>query len=233
MAYIRTNIEGSYNILQASKEHGISNVIMTSTSETYGSAQYVPIDEKHPLVAQSPYAASKIAADQLSISYFRSYDMPIKLVRPFNTYGPRQSTRAIVPTVITQILNGEKSINVGNIYPTRDFTYVDDTVNGFIEISKIDSLNGEVTNIGMKSEIAIIDLIHLISNLMKKEIRIIPDSDRTRKESSEVDRLYCNNDKLIKTTNWRPKYDLNSGLESTIEWFRSNLKLYKSTEYNV
>lgn len=233
LAYVRTNVEGTYNVLQAARELELKNVLVTSTSETYGTAQYVPIDEKHPMVGQSPYSASKIAADQLAISYHRSFNMPVKIVRPFNTYGPRQSARAIIPTVITQILSGKKSIKLGNIHPTRDLTFVKDTVEGFIEISKVGKLNGEITNIGMKEEITVGDLVKLIAQLMDANVEIISDSQRVRPENSEVERLFCENEKIKARTSWNPKYNLESGLGATIEWLKDNLESYKPELYNV
>ena len=192
----------------------------------------MPIDEKHPLVGQSPYSASKIGADQLAISYFRSFNLPVKIVRPFNTYGPRQSARAIIPTVITQILDGKKTIKLGNITPTRDLTFVKDTANGFIEISKAEKLNGTVTNIGMQEEIAVGDLVQLISELMEKNILIETDSQRVRPDKSEVERLFCNNEKIKQTTKWKPDYTLKSGLLETINWFKEHHFSYKSDIYN-
>ncbi len=232
-AYIKTNIEGTFNILEASKQNKLSNIIITSTSETYGTAQYVPICEKHPLVGQSPYSASKIGADQLAISYNKSFELPIKIVRPFNTYGPRQSERAIIPTVISQLMNNNNKITLGNTTPTRDFTFVKDTVNGFIEISKCEKLNGEVTNIGMKDEISILNLVKLISKIMNVEIQIISESKRIRPEESEVQRLFCDNTKLLKSTSWKPEYDLRRGLIETIEWAKSNMRFFKPNIYNV
>jgi len=228
LAYIKTNIEGTYNVLQAAKELGLDNILITSTSETYGTAQYVPIDEKHPLVGQSPYSATKIAADQLSLSFYLSFNLPVKIVRPFNTYGPRQSARAIIPTVISQILSGEKILKVGNLSPTRDLTYVKDTVEGFIEIYKSEKTVGEVTNIGMNEEITIDNLISLISNLTGKELEIQSDVSRKRPDNSEVERLCCNNSKLLKNTMWKPKYTLKSGLMETIDWLKDYQKYYKS-----
>lgn len=207
LAYIKTNIEGTYNVLEASKNENIKNLIITSTSETYGTAQYVPIDEAHPLVGQSPYSASKISSDQLSLSYFKSFEMPLKIVRPFNTYGPRQSARAVIPSVICQILDGKSKIKLGNVTPTRDLTYVKDTVNGFIEIMKSDKLIGQVTNIGMNDEISILELVKLISDILGKNIEIISSSERKRPVSSEVERLYCDNTKILENTNWSPKYN--------------------------
>ena len=197
LAYIKTNVEGTYNVLQAAKEWNLENVLITSTSETYGTAQYVPIDEKHPLVGQSPYSATKIAADHLALSFYRSFNLPVKIVRPFNTYGPRQSPRAIIPTVISQMLSGKKVIKVGSLHPTRDPTFVKDTVAGFIHIYESPALFGEVTNIGMNEEISIADLAQLIAELMGKNIDIVSDEQRIRPENSEVERLMCGNSKLI------------------------------------
>ena len=233
LAYIRTNIEGTYNVLEASRKYDLEQVLITSTSETYGTAQYTPIDEIHPLVGQSPYSASKISADQLAISYFKSFDSPVKIVRPFNTYGPRQSARAIIPTIISQILYGEIKINLGNLSPTRDLTFVKDTCEGFIEIYKSDNLFKEVTNIGMNEEISIGDLVNEIKALMGIDIKIISDTSRIRPDNSEVERLKCDNSKLLKFTNWKPKFNLKLGLEETIEWMKSNLRSYKPFIYNV
>lgn len=232
-AYIETNINGTYNILQASKELGLDQIIVTSTSETYGTAQYVPIDEKHPIVGQSPYSASKIAADQLAISYYRSFGLPVKIVRPFNTYGPRQSARAIIPTVITQLLDGKTKIKLGNLTPTRDLTFVYDTCNGFFEIYKSKILFGEITNIGMNFEISISDLVGKIAKILEADVSIQRDTERLRPKASEVDRLLCENNKLIKNTNWNPKYNLEKGLKETIEFIKKNIHLYKSECYNV
>lgn len=232
-AYIKTNIDGTYNILQSARQLEIEKILITSTSETYGTAQYVPIDEKHPMVGQSPYSATKIAADQLSISYYKSFNLPVKIVRPFNTYGPRQSARAIIPTVISQILNGNKVLKLGNLTPTRDLTFVKDTANGFYEIANADGLFGEITNIGMREEIAIGDLVKLISNLIGSKVDIISDEQRIRPEKSEVERLFCNNEKIIKNTLWKPNYTLEKGLMETIEWIKNNLSYFKSNIYNV
>ncbi|HUV36385.1 MAG TPA: NAD-dependent 4,6-dehydratase LegB [Patescibacteria group bacterium] len=232
-AYVQTNIGGTYNVLQASREHGVGQVIITSTSETYGTAQYVPIDENHPVIGQSPYSATKIGADQLAISFHRSFDLPVKIVRPFNTYGPRQSSRAIIPTVITQLVSGDGTVRVGNVEPTRDLTFVEDTVEGFIEIFKSDALIGEITNIGMGEEISIGGLVALIGSLMGKEIEIVSEEKRVRPERSEVERLRCNNEKILEATAWRPRYDLARGLTTTIEWLRGHLAMYKSGTYTV
>jgi NAD dependent epimerase/dehydratase len=233
IAYIRTNIEGTYNILQASLKYSIDNILITSTSETYGTAQYVPIDEMHPIVGQSPYSATKIAADQLSISYYRSFRLPVKIVRPFNTYGPRQSARAIIPTIISQMLEPGKKIKIGNLSPTRDLTYVKDTAKSFIEISKVKELNGEVVNIGSSKEIAIGELVELIGKLMDSDYDLIIDEKRIRPEKSEVQRLICDNNKLLKHTNWKPEYNIEKGLTETISWIKKNLKIYKTSFYNI
>ena len=235
LAYIRTNIEGTYNVLEAAKNLNLEQILITSTSETYGTAQYTPIDENHPLVGQSPYSATKIAADQLAISYYKSFDLPVKVVRPFNTYGPRQSARAVIPTIISQIIDKKKSIKLGSLSPTRDLSYVADTCNAFIDIYKSDSLFGEVTNIGMNSEISIGDLTDLIANLMNVDITIESSEERIRPENSEVERLVCDNSKLIKYTSWKPKYTLEKGLTEVIEWMENprNLTIYKAEQYNV
>lgn len=232
LAYIQTNITGTYNVLQASRNADIEQVLITSTSETYGTAQFVPISEKHPMVGQSPYSASKISADQLALSYFHSFNLPVKIVRPFNTYGPRQSARAIIPTIISQILNA-KPVKLGNLTPTRDLTFVYDTVNAFLEIAIIEPLKGEITNIGMNEEISIGDLANKIGTLLKKEILIETDNERVRPENSEVERLRCDNSKIIDKTNWRPKYNLEDGLKETIKWIEDHLELFKSDIYNV
>jgi NAD dependent epimerase/dehydratase len=233
LAYIKTNIEGTYNVLEACRETGCENIITTSTSETYGTAQYVPIDEKHPLVGQSPYSASKIGADQLVISYRRSFDLPVKIARPFNTYGPRQSARAIIPTIITQILNGKKSIKLGNLSPTRDLTFVKDTVKAFVEIAKTKSLIGQAVNIGMNEEISVGDLARAIADTMGKKIEIVEEEQRVRPDGSEVERLRCDNSLLVSQTEWRPEYDLKTGLAETIEWLSKNMQFYKTDIYNV
>jgi NAD dependent epimerase/dehydratase len=233
LAYIKTNVEGTYNVLESAKQLNTDNILITSTSETYGTAQYSPIDEKHPLIAQSPYSASKIAADQLALSYYRSFTLPVKVVRPFNTYGPRQSARAIIPTVVTQLLSGFTEIRLGNLAPTRDLTFVKDTCAGFIDIFESESLAGEVTNIGMKIEISIRDLVLKIAKLMEKEVGVCVEEGRIRPESSEVERLICDNSKLMESTEWRPKYDLDKGILETIEWISRHLHLYKATIYQI
>jgi len=233
LAYIRTNVEGTYNVLEASKNHGLSQVLVTSTSETYGSAQYVPIDEKHPAVGQSPYSATKISADQMALSYFLSFETPVKIVRPFNTYGPRQSARAIIPTVISQMFAGKTELKLGNLDPTRDLTFVKDTCNGFLEIYKSHDLYGSATNIGMNQEISIGDLVNKISKIIGVDISINSDDNRVRPNNSEVNRLMCDNSKIIKYTPWKPSYNLDRGLAETINWMKSFQDKYKHDRYNV
>jgi NAD dependent epimerase/dehydratase len=233
MAYIRTNIEGTYNVLEAAKNHNLSQVLITSTSETYGSAQYVPIDENHPSVGQSPYSASKIAADQLAYSYYASFELPVKIVRPFNTYGPRQSARAIIPTVISQILSGKSELKLGNLSPTRDLTFVQDTCSGFLKIFNHDGLWGEATNIGMNQEIAIGDLVRKIADILGKEIAIMQEDTRIRPIASEVERLWSDNTKLVSTTGWKPAYSLDRGLKKTIEWITENQEMFKPEKYSI
>ena len=233
LAYVRTNVEGTYNVLEAAKNLELDQVLMTSTSETYGTAQYTPIDENHPMVGQSPYAASKIGADQLAISYYKSFDLPVKIVRPFNTFGPRQSARAVIPAIISQLMNIKNSIALGNLTPTRDLTYVIDTCHAFINIYNSDSLFGEFVNIGMNSEISIGDLAVLISNLMETDITIETSDERVRPKNSEVERLVCDNTKLLKHTSWKPKYTFEKGINEVIEWMKSNKQYYQPNEYNV
>ncbi len=233
LAYIRTNIEGTYNILESSKNRNLDQVLITSTSETYGTAQYVPIDENHPLVGQSPYSATKIAADQLSLSFFKSFSMPIKVVRPFNTYGPRQSRRAVIPTIISQLSSGNKYLKLGDVSPTRDFTYVFDTANGFVEIMNCDEAYGEVVNIGSENEISIENLALKIGQIMGKTFQIEHDSSRFRPKDSEVERLFCNSEKLKSLTSWKPSTSLNKGLEQTIEWVNENINKNDTDKYIV
>ncbi len=233
LAYIKTNIEGTYNILQASRNCEIENVLITSTSETYGTAQYVPIDENHPMVGQSPYSATKIGADHLALSFYRSFGLPVKIVRPFNVYGPRQSARAIIPTVITQILNGQRELKLGNVTPTRDLTFVKDTAKGFYAIAKSDQLFGAITNIGMNDEISVRDLIGVIADIMRVKLDILSDEERVRPGKSEVERLFCDNTKILSKTDWKSEYKLRDGLRETIEWFKHNLQYYKAEIYNV
>lgn len=238
-SYVDTNIKGTLNVLQAARNLDINRILHTSTSEVYGSAQFVPMTEDHPLVAQSPYSASKIAADQLAYSFFASFGLPIVIVRPFNTYGPRQSARAVIPTIITQIAKGYKKINLGAIHPTRDFNYVKDIASGFISILKSSEGLGETVNLGSNFEISIGDTVKIISKLMKKEIEIVTEKQRMRPKISEVERLWASNKKVKKIFGWEPKYSglkgFEIGLKETIEWFdkKSNLQKYKADVYNI
>ena len=238
-SYVDTNIHGTLNIVQAAKELGINHVIHTSTSETYGTAQYVPIDESHPMVGQSPYSASKIGADQIALSFWKSFSTPISIIRPFNTYGPRQSARAVIPTIISQIASGKKNIYLGSLKPTRDFNFVFDTCNAFIEISYSQNTLGKVINSASNFEISIGETTKLISELMNADINIIEDKSRLRPKDSEVERLYGDNSLLKKLTNWKPEYGnlsgFKKGLEITIDWFQNkeNLKLYKPETFNI
>jgi NAD dependent epimerase/dehydratase len=237
--YIETNIKGTLNILQAAREADVKRVIHTSTSEVYGTAQFVPITEEHPLVGQSPYSASKIGADQLAISFNRSFGTPVVILRPFNTYGPRQSARAVIPTIITQIASGLRKINLGSLSPTRDFNYVSDTVNGFIKASTVAQGIGEVINLGSNYEISIGDTASLIAELMGKEIELSVDNDRLRPQKSEVERLWASNSKAKQLLGWEPKHagieGLRSGLTETIHWFQDgkNIAQYKALKYNI
>lgn len=234
-SYIDTNVKGTLNIVQAAKDLGIERVLVTSTSEVYGTAQYIPIDEKHPRQPQSPYSASKIGADSIANSFYRSFDLPLTIVRPFNTYGPRQSARAVIPTIITQLLNGMEEIKLGDLTPTRDIVYVKDTANGFIEIAKSNALIGHDCNIATQTEISVADLAQELINQINPNAKIISDSQRLRPEKSEVFRLYGSKEKLQKNTSWEPKYDLKNGLAETIEWFKNpdNLSRYKADIYNI
>ena len=232
LAYIKTNVEGTYNVLEAARSKGIM-VVHTSTSEIYGTAQYVPIDEMHPVNPQSPYAATKSSSDLIAISYYRSFELPVVVVRPFNTYGPRQSARAIIPTVISQILDGKNKISVGNLLPTRDMTYVSDTVEGFIASGSSEMAIGEVLNLGTGEEISIGDLIKKISSIMNVEIEIENAPERMRPVKSEVERLLSNPLKMRSLTNWKANVPIDEGLLRTITWMRQKKALYKSNIYNV
>jgi NAD dependent epimerase/dehydratase len=234
-AYIDTNVKGTLNICQAAKENGNIRVIHTSTSEVYGTAQYVPIDEHHPLQPQSPYSASKIAADAMAMSFYNAFNLPVTIARPFNTYGPRQSARAVIPTIITQIANGVSEIKLGDLSPTRDFNYVEDSCRGFIAIAENDRTIGETINIGSNSEISIKDTLDLINELMGSDVNFIQDTQRIRPEKSEVFRLWCDNSKIEKLTGFKPQINLPKGLQKTIDWITqpNNLKKYKAQIYNV
>ena len=234
-SYVDTNITGTLNICQAAKENGVERVIHTSTSEVYGTAQYVPIDEKHPLQAQSPYSATKIAADAMAMSFFNAFELPVTIARPFNTYGPRQSARAVIPTIITQIANGIKEIKLGDLSPTRDFNYVEDTCRGFMALAESDLTIGETVNIGSGIEITIAETLNLIKELMSSDVEFIEDSQRIRPEKSEVFRLWSDNSKINKLTGFKSQVSLREGLQKTIDWIQIpvNLKTYKSEIYNV
>jgi len=234
-SYIDTNVKGTLNILQAARKNNVKRVLITSTSEVYGTSQFVPITELHPKQPQSPYSASKIGADAIADSFFRTFELPVIIVRPFNTYGPRQSARAVIPTIISQLLNGAKEIKLGDISPTRDLLFVKDTVNGFIKIAQCEDLIGHEVNIATQSEISVGSLAQLIIDKINPDARILTDTLRIRPERSEVFRLLGSNEKLKSYTAWEPKYSLEEGLEETINWFSEskNLVKYKSDQYNV
>ena len=232
LSYVRTNVEGTLNVLQNARELAVERVVHTSTSETYGSAQYVPIDEKHPLIAQSPYAASKIGADKTAEAYFASFDLPVTILRPFNTYGPRQSARAVVPTIITQALT-RSEIRLGNLAPMRDLSFVQDTVEGFIAVAEHDAALGQVYNLGSGREISIGDLAQNVADLIGKDISIVSDDDRLRPDKSEVDRLCACNAKAREQLGWKPRVSLKEGLQRTIAWLQEHLEHYRSDRYAI
>ena len=234
-SYVDTNIKGTLNICQAAKENGNIRVIHTSTSEVYGTAQYVPIDESHPMQPQSPYSATKIAADAIAMSFYNAFDLPVTIARPFNTYGPRQSARAIIPTIIIQIANGGTEIKLGDITPTRDFNYVDDICRGFISLAECGESIGQTVNIGSNIEISIGNILNIIKELMESDVKFIIDKQRIRPEKSEVFRLWCDNSKIEKLTGFKPEVDIRQGLQKTIDWITQphNLNSYKSEIYNV
>ena len=237
-SYLETNVLGTLNILEYCRQHSVKRLIHTSTSEVYGEYKNIPISELTPQIAKSPYSATKIAADQLAYSYYKTYGIPLSIVRPFNTYGPRQSNRAIIPTIITQIASNKKNINLGSLYPTRDFTYISDTVNGFIKIAEETETIGEIINIGSGHEISIEDLVKTIKKIMKSDIEVKEDKRRIRPKDGEVNRLRADNKKAKKISGWEPVYKgsrgLEKGLKETVEWFTNldNLKAYKSSLYN-
>jgi NAD dependent epimerase/dehydratase len=234
-SYVETNIRGTLNVLQAARKLSVAKLLVTSTSEVYGTAKYVPIDENHSFQGQSPYSATKIGADRLAESFYRSFGLPVAIVRPFNTYGPRQSARAVIPTIITQLLGGVRDINLGSLSPTRDFVYVKDTVQGFLEIAKSERTVGEEINIATGVEISIGELADELVRQLNAEARIVCTEERVRPEKSEVERLLGCNKKLLALTSWQRKYDLKAGLAETIAWFRkpANLAGYKAGIYNV
>lgn len=232
-SYVDTNVKGTLNILQAARTLETGKVLITSTSEVYGSADYVPIDESHPFKAQSPYSATKIGADRLAESFYRSFSLPVTIVRPFNTYGPRQSARAVIPTIISQLLAGEEEIRLGSLTPTRDFNYVKDTVNGFIEIEASEHTVGEEINIASGTEISIGELALELIRQINPKAKIICENERLRPEKSEVTRLLGSNEKLKALTSWKQKYTLSQGLEETIRWMENNLNRYRTDRYNI
>lgn len=234
-SYVDTNIKGTLNICQAALENGVKRIIHTSTSEVYGTAQYVPIDEKHPLQPQSPYSASKIGADSMAMSFFNTFDLPLTIARPFNTYGPRQSARAVIPTIISQIASGKKQIMLGDVTPTRDFNYVIDTCRGFLELALCERAIGETVNIGSNYEITVAATLNLIRELMGSDVEFVCEDQRLRPEKSEVFRLWCDNTKIRELTGFIPEYDIRRGLQATIDWFirPENLAKYKANIYNV
>ncbi len=234
-SYVDTNVKGTLNICQAALGNKCQRVILTSTSEVYGTAQYVPIDEKHPLQPQSPYSATKIGADAMAMSFHNAFDLPLVVARPFNTYGPRQSARAIIPTIITQIADGAETLKLGDLSPTRDLNYVTDTCQGFVALAECDGAIGETVNIGSNFEITMHDVVNLIKDIMGSDVAIESESARIRPEKSEVFRLWCDNTKIEALTGFKPKHSIRQGLEKTIEWFKNpkNLKKYKAHLYNV
>lgn len=237
--YVDTNVKGTLNIVQAARELGVQKVVHTSTSEVYGTARFVPITEEHPLQGQSPYSASKIGADQMAMSFYTSFNTPVSIIRPFNTYGPRQSARAIIPTVITQLANGARTLKLGALHPTRDFNYVLDTVRGFIAVAESDKSVGEVINVGSNYEISIGDTVRLIAEVMNADVEVVTDEVRLRPDKSEVERLWAGNEKARELAGWQPSWGgregLRRGLEETVEWFLKpeNLKAYKADIYNI
>jgi len=233
MAYVKTNVEGTTNVLEACREYGVEKIVHTSTSETYGTALYVPIDEKHPMQGQSPYSASKIGADKMAESYYKSFNMPIATIRPFNTYGPRQSARAIIPTIISQILAGKTEIKLGSLTPTRDFNFVKDTTEAFIKVAESAKTIGEVINAGSNYEITIEDTVRKIIKIIGKDVKILRDDERIRPKNSEVNRLWADNTKIKELTGWKPNYNIDRGLEATVAWIKNNMQYFKTDIYNV
>lgn len=232
-SYVDTNIKGTLNVLQAARELETERIMVTSTSEVYGTAQYVPIDEKHPFQGQSPYSATKIGADRLAESFYRSFNLPVTIVRPFNTYGPRQSARAVIPTIISQLLSGKEEIKLGSLTPTRDFNYVKDTAAGFLAIAEADQTIGEEINIATQQEISIGTLADEIIRQINPKARIVCDEQRLRPEKSEVNRLLGSNEKIRRLTAWEPQYTFEQGIRETIEWVSKNMGVYKSDIYNI
>mgnify|MGYP001288765658 CR=1 FL=1 len=234
-SYIETNINGTLNLMEACRDNEVKRIIHTSTSEVYGTARFVPINEEHPLQAQSPYSASKIGADAIAFSFFKSFNLPLTIARPFNTYGPRQSSRAVIPTIISQLLSGKSNLKLGSLHPTRDFNYVSDTCEGFLELAESKNAIGETFNIGSGKEISIKELVNTISEIIGTNPKVECDDKRIRPALSEVDRLLCDNKKITKITKFKPKISLKEGLSKTVEWMKKpdNIKRYKPNIYNV
>ncbi len=238
-AYVDTNVKGTLNVVQAAQDLGVKRVVVTSTSEVYGTAQFVPITEDHPLQGQSPYSASKIGADQIALSFHRAFGTPVSVIRPFNTYGPRQSTRAVIPTIVTQILAGKAEIKLGSLHPTRDFNYIDDTVAGFLAMAGSDASFGEAINIGSNFEVSVGDTVDMIKDIMNADVNIVTEDQRIRPDASEVERLWASNEKAKKVLNWSPAYGgqegFKRGLKQSIAWYSdpSHAPLYKADLYNI
>jgi NAD dependent epimerase/dehydratase len=232
-SYVETNVVGTLNVLQAARRHEVRSVIVTSTSEVYGSAQSVPVTEEHPLAAQSPYAATKIAADQLALSFWRTYGLPVTVLRPFNTFGPRQSARAVVPTILTQALSGRREVRLGSVHPTRDFTFVRDTAEGFVRIAGCEAAIGQVTNLGNMKEISVGDLVRKIGAVLNVDLTVVSEEQRKRPAASEVERLCADNTKAARLFGWKPRWSLDEGLRLTASWLEKNLDRYRSDVYSV
>lgn len=232
-SYVQTNVGGTVNVLNACRRVGITRMVHTSTSEVYGTAQYVPIDEKHPLQGQSPYSASKIGADMMAESYYRSFNLPVAIIRPFNTYGPRQSARAVIPTILSQLYGNCSQLKIGSLSPTRDFNYVDDTVSGFLAVARCDKAVGQVINVGSGTEISIGDLVNMILEVTGKKAEIKCDEERLRPKNSEVNRLLCDPSRAREWAAWHSKYSLEEGLRKTAEWIEDNLEHFKARRYNI
>lgn len=232
-SYVDTNIKGTLNVLQAARKNGVKKIVHTSTSEVYGTAQYTPIDEAHPINPRSPYAATKSAADELALSFYRSFDLPVVILRPFNTFGPRQSARAIIPAILSQICAGRDTIKLGNMQSTRDFNYVSDTVEAFLKIAEADQAVGQIFNAGSNTEVSIGELVNLIQSIVKKKIKVVTERERLRPAKSEVERLVCNAGKLRSVCGWESRVSLEQGLKFTLAWLRKNINRYKTDIYNV
>ncbi|MBP9855307.1 MAG: NAD-dependent 4,6-dehydratase LegB [Candidatus Omnitrophica bacterium] len=232
-SYVDTNMKGTLNVLQASKQCGVKKIVHTSTSEIYGTAQYAPIDEKHPINPQSPYAATKSAADSLALSFYRSFELPVTVLRPFNTFGPRQSARAVIPTIISQIYTGQKTIKLGNMDATRDFNFVSNTVDSFLKVAESPKTIGEVLNSGSGREVTIAEVLEIIQNITQSKVKVVTEQSRMRPKKSEVERLICSAEKLKQLTGWTPEVSLEAGLKKTCQWIKDNMNAFKTDIYNV